>query len=181
MTFGAVVLPGVLGTVRPNGLQASFTTYLMFLPLTVLISGLAEEPGWRGFALPHLQERFGPLLGTLILGVLWAIWHFPLFLTGWARSSDLLTLVEFTVTATTVAIILTWVFNNTRGSLLIAMLLHGAVDAYIPSELFADPRMNTLLPILIGFGIVALLLIILTRGHLSHQRLVSSVNTPNTL
>jgi membrane protease YdiL (CAAX protease family) len=172
-TFGAVVLPGVLGTMRPDGLQASLTTYLTLLPTAVLISGLAEEPGWRGFALPRLQERFGPLPGTLILGVLWSIWHFPLFLTAWTPGSGLLTLVEFTVTATAIAVILTWVFNNTRGSLLIAMLLHGAVDAYSPAVLFADPQLNSLLHAMVGFGIVALLLLVLTRGNLSYQRLTA--------
>jgi membrane protease YdiL (CAAX protease family) len=176
-TLGAVVLPGVLGTVRAGGLEASLTTYLSFLPLTILVSGLAEEPGWRGFALPRLQERFGPLLGTLILGVLWAIWHFPLFLTGWTMEAGLLPLVEFTVTATAIAIIITWVFNNTRGSLLIAMLLHGAVDAYSPAILFADPRLSTLLHAVLGFGLVALLLIVLTRGRLSYQRLIIDANS----
>ncbi|GHO97644.1 CAAX amino protease [Reticulibacter mediterranei] len=180
-TLGAVVLPGVLGTVRADGLQASLSTYLILLPAAVLISGLAEEPGWRGFALPRLQERFGPLLGTIILGVLWSIWHFPLFLTSWTTAAGLLPLIEFTATATAIAIIITWVFNNTRGSLLIAMLLHGAVDAYSPAVLFADPQLNTTLHALIGFGMVALLLIVLTRGRLSYQRLVSSVDAHDKL
>jgi membrane protease YdiL (CAAX protease family) len=172
-TLGAVVLPGVLGTVRADGLQASLQTYLTLLPITVLVSGLAEEPGWRGFALPRLQERFGPLLGTLVLGILWSIWHFPLFLTSWTADSGLLQVIEFTVTATAIAVIITWVFNNTRGSLLIAMLLHGAVDAYSPAVLFADPQLSTLLHAVLGFGIVALLLIVLTRGRLSYQRLTA--------
>jgi uncharacterized protein len=176
-TLGAVVLPGVLGTVRVGGLEASLSTYLTLLPITILVSGLAEEPGWRGFALPHLQERYGPLPGTIILGILWAIWHFPLFLTSWTANGGLLQIIEFTGTATTIAVIITWVFNNTRGSLLIAMLLHGAVDAYSPAILFADPQLNTLLHPLIGFGAVALLLIVLTRGRLSYQRLVSSIDT----
>jgi membrane protease YdiL (CAAX protease family) len=159
--------------VRADGLQASLQTYLTLLPITVLVSGLAEEPGWRGFALPRLQERFGPLLGTLVLGILWSIWHFPLFLTSWTADSGLLQVIEFTVTATAIAVIITWVFNNTRGSLLIAMLLHGAVDAYSPAVLFADPQLSTLLHAVLGFGIVALLLIVLTRGRLSYQRLTA--------
>jgi membrane protease YdiL (CAAX protease family) len=175
-TLGAVVLPGVLGTVRVGGLEASLSTYLTLLPITILVSGLAEEPGWRGFALPRLQERFGPLLGTIILGILWSIWHFPLFLTSWTTSAGLLQLIEFTGTATAIAIIITWVFNNSRGSLLISMLLHGAVDAYSPAVLFADPQLSTLLHTLIGFGAVALLLIVLTRGRLSYQRLVASAD-----
>jgi membrane protease YdiL (CAAX protease family) len=170
-TLGVFVLPGVLETARVDGLQTSLMVYLSFLPITIMISGLAEEPGWRGFALPRLQERYGPLLGTLLLGLLWSIWHFPLFLTSWAPSHDLLTLITFTAAATAIAVIITWVFNHTRGSLLIAILLHGAVDAYSPVVLFADPRVSTVLSTMIGFAAVALLLIIVTRGRLGYQHL----------
>src|SRR5947199_3415499 len=44
----------------------------------LLFIGLGEEPGWRGFALPHLQARFSPFLASLVLALVWAIWHLPL-------------------------------------------------------------------------------------------------------
>jgi membrane protease YdiL (CAAX protease family) len=59
--------------------------YVPFLLLQMVTTGLAEEPGWRDFALVRHQRLHGPLLGTLILGVLWAGWHLPLFLTDWGR------------------------------------------------------------------------------------------------
>ena len=58
-------------------------TYLLTLIVGVILGPLWEEPGWRGFALPRLQAQFGPLVGTLILGVLWALWHIPGYLGGW--------------------------------------------------------------------------------------------------
>jgi membrane protease YdiL (CAAX protease family) len=62
-----------------------FLLYVPFLLLQMVTTGLAEEPGWRDFALMRHQRQHGPLLGTLILGVLWAGWHLPLFLTEWGE------------------------------------------------------------------------------------------------
>ncbi len=168
--LGAVILPGVLATYRSSALGSVLLLYLSLLPVTFLTSGLAEEPGWRGFALPRLQRRHGPLLGTLILALLWAGWHLPLFLTSWAPGSGLLTLIEFAIGTIALAIVITWVFNHTQGSLLIAMLIHGAADAFGPVFLFSHPLASTLLPVVVGFGAVALLLIVVTRSRLGYQR-----------
>src|SRR6266566_3026070 len=51
----------------------------------VIAAPLGEELGWRGFALPRLQEQYGPLRGSLLLGLLWGLWHLPLFLTAWEK------------------------------------------------------------------------------------------------
>ena len=144
--------------------------------MEIFTSGLAEEPGWRGFALPRLQQRYGPLLGTIILGLLWGGWHLPLFLTSWALSTNGLEVCEFILSALSIAIVITWVFNHTRGSLLIAILLHANVDAVgstialvglFPLQLM---QKSGYLPELIAFGTVALLLIVVTRGRLGYQR-----------
>lgn len=61
--------------------------FVMFVPgliMQFLTTGIAEEPGWRDLALPRVQPMFGPLPGTVILGLIWGVWHLPLFLTQWA-------------------------------------------------------------------------------------------------
>src|SRR5919107_4871234 len=84
LVLSVIVLPGVLASFEGQGLASSGISLaplpLLSLFVYVLFHGpLAEEPGWRGFALPRLQSLHGPLVGTLILGPLWALWHLPLF------------------------------------------------------------------------------------------------------
>jgi len=64
-----------------------FTRYLPYVVLTTLATGLAEEPGWRGFALPRFQAKHGPLVGIFISGLVWSFWHLPnlLFQPGCGR------------------------------------------------------------------------------------------------
>ncbi len=85
-------------------------------------AGLAEEIGWRGYGLPGLQQRFSALTASLILGVIWALWHFhPInFAILWPRAFwYFFNILPFTV-------LLTWVYNNTHESLLLAVLFHTA-------------------------------------------------------
>jgi membrane protease YdiL (CAAX protease family) len=83
----------------------------------------SEEAGWRGFALPRLESKYSALVSSLILGVIWTFWHLPLFyLTG--ASQMTIPLPIYLVLVITVTIYLTWLFNNTRGSLIITTLAH---------------------------------------------------------
>jgi uncharacterized protein len=140
---------------------------------------LGEEVGWRGFALPRMQPRYGPLWGTLLLGVLWVFWHLPDFLTpaqGGGPGVSFATLLTnfsiFFLFVVALAIIFTWVFNHTRGSIFIAILLYASINTpqvvWIPLFLAVDVTgMN--LAALIAFGVPALLIVILTRGRLGYQ------------
>jgi len=86
-----------------------------------------EEIGWRGFALPRLTERFGLALSTLLLGVIWACWHLPLFFVkGASTFGQSFPLYLMQVTALSVAI--GWLYWRTQGSLLLVMLMHAAVN-----------------------------------------------------
>jgi uncharacterized protein len=111
----------VLGASAPSPAELGAWSGLVptfFLQLLVPgIGGAWEEPGWRGYALPKLQGGHSALLASLILGVVWAFWHLPLMVIGQIHLSDPVYIVAWTV-------VLTWVFNNTNGSVLIAMLMH---------------------------------------------------------
>jgi membrane protease YdiL (CAAX protease family) len=120
-----------------SGLGPLYSVVPMILMLTVF-AGMGEEFGWRGFAMPRLQARYGALVSSLIVGVLWGLWHIPLFLVEgtaeyeWRMDAGLIPAVlMFTVFVTAWSIQYTWVFNNTKGSVLLAAVLHGAGNAWM--------------------------------------------------
>jgi membrane protease YdiL (CAAX protease family) len=86
---------------------------------------LAEEPGWRGFAQPRLQARYGALAAALIIGVLWSTWHLWYVITpgGFANVTGADAAATY-IRLTSTAVIYAWMYNSTNGSLLIAMLAH---------------------------------------------------------
>ena len=171
--LSVVVIPGVLGSFKGLGALAPLSLLGVFVYVLFLGGALGEEPGWRGFALPRLQSLHGPLVGSLILGPLWALWHLPLFLTPW-NELTFFNVVVFVLATTCLAIMYTWVFNNTKGSVLMAILIHASFNASatgILGPLFPAPILNDygLLPILGGFGVFAVVLVALTRGRLGYR------------
>lgn len=100
----------------------SFQTFVVAL-LFMTIKGPVEEFGWRGLALPLLQRRFTPFWAGLILGVIWGLWHFPAFLLGGTPQSAW-SFTPFFVGSVAVSVIVTQLFNASRGSILLPALLH---------------------------------------------------------
>jgi membrane protease YdiL (CAAX protease family) len=147
--------------------------YLPLLVMQFVTTAAAEEPGWRDFALPRLQRRFGAVSGTAILGLLWGGWHLPLFFTqwgGWPHASWTLP-VEFVAGCVPLSLVMTWVFNRTGESLPVVMVLHASINttySLVWSEVFPtlDLTRDTLHVQLIASTAVALLLIVATRGRL---------------
>jgi membrane protease YdiL (CAAX protease family) len=100
---------------------------ILFFLYNFIYGGLSEEPGWRGFALPRLQAKFSPLTSSLILGVIWAVWHAPAKFGGIEATSLSDTIVEW-VLIVLVTIIFTWLYNRTKGSILVTALIHPAMN-----------------------------------------------------
>ena len=111
----------------------------------MVTTGLAEGPGWRDFALVRHQRRHGPLVGTLILGVLWAAWHFPLFLTEWGAwmgGADPMAVLQFVAFRVVLSVVVTWVFNRTNGSLPLAIVAHVSNSTFVQVESTKDIPMT---------------------------------------
>jgi uncharacterized protein len=124
-----------LEVVLLGGQPPSLGALIGVLPILVVVSvymvifvALGEEVGWRGYALPALQARYGALVSSVILGVLWAFWHLPVFFNPDTHYSDLPFVLQLAFQIP-VAILFTWVFNSTGGSVLMAILLHAVLNA----------------------------------------------------
>jgi membrane protease YdiL (CAAX protease family) len=81
-----------------------------------------EEIGWRGYVLPRLQAKHSALASSLILGVVWGLWHLPKYLSHW----DLVSFLFFLVAILARAVLYTWLYNNTKGSVLLTTLFHAS-------------------------------------------------------
>ena len=149
---------------------AALAAYLPVLALQVISTGLAEEPGWRDFALPRLQPRYGPLRGTLLLGAVWGCWHLPLFLTEWGGWPTVGpgAVVTFLLAAIAFSIVITWVFNRTGESLPVVVILHAGVNTFfsvgwVP---LAAGHGDASLVLLVASLLVSVVLLVSTRGRL---------------
>ena len=185
--LGILLVPGALASFTPPA-SAGWLVYpgvLGFVGTLVIGGPLFEEPGWRGFALPRLQARWGPLASSLILGVLWAGWHLTEYTEpGFAATNGGLTaqgVGAFALALISFSVIMTWVFNHTRGSLLVAILLHTAINwsqFFLTSELFPAAGTNEEGP-LVTFGLTALVLVVATRGRLGYARAAGEAGVPS--
>ncbi|TSI12690.1 CPBP family intramembrane metalloprotease [Brevibacterium aurantiacum] len=157
----------------------SVTALLAFVPMflfQMVTTGLAEEPGWRDFALPRLQCRFSPLNAACILGPLWGIWHLPLFLTEWGGYPDATWVrpAAFLIFCFAFNIVMSWVFNRTGQSLPLSMMMHVSANTFASlmwSELFplldADGELIWI-AMALGSSIAAVIIVATTRGRLGH-------------
>lgn len=156
-----------------------FTVFLPLVILGIFIPSIGEEPGWRGFALPRLQDRYGPIWGTLVLGTLVGLYHLPAFFTPFLGPITFYGFVAFVLTAIAGTFIYTWVFNGTGGSLLIVILLHAAGNAAsgLLTPIFGGLGYGGWAATIIDggtlniivFATIAAILVILTRGRLSYK------------
>ncbi|WP_418280757.1 type II CAAX prenyl endopeptidase Rce1 family protein [Halorubrum sp. DTA98] len=114
------------GAFSPNVLTLAFG-----IILGTFIGGGQEEIGWRGFAQPELQQRYGGLVAAVIIGILWGLWHLPLFFdpaaphAQWPLASQL----AYFVGITGFSVLLAWVYNGSGGSILLVMIMHGSENA----------------------------------------------------
>jgi len=124
-----------------GNMQPLYQIVPMFI-IFVITAGLGEELGWTGFLTPRLQARYSALVSSLIRGVLWGFWHIPLFLfsgldhpsladfpySGWVSQKGFLIAMGAFILINQIpwSIFYTWIFNSTRGSLLLVAILHGS-------------------------------------------------------
>ena len=119
---------------------------------TILLAGLyagplGEELGWRGFLLPEFQKRYSNLKSAIIIGLIWFIWHIPLW---WApfgtlvsgEPISLIPVITYFTMLICLSIIITWLVINSKGSVLIAILFHLSINAGIALLFYPELNMD---------------------------------------
>jgi uncharacterized protein len=133
--------------------QANYLPYLGWavLPMWIVTFGFGEEIGWRGFALPRLQKTMNVSKATLILGLLWSLWHVPSFFyhetyvgMGWIM------LPGFLIGVLCGAVLFTWLYNGTGGSVFMVAVWHALFDLFTASAAGRD-----FIPIVTSVGVIA--------------------------
>ncbi|WP_163508399.1 CPBP family intramembrane glutamic endopeptidase [Fodinicola acaciae] len=151
---------------------AVLIAYVPGLLLQMITTGLAEEPGWRDFAQPRLQQKYGPLAAAFILGPIWGVWHLPLFFSEWGDwpHVTVLGIVEFVAATTALSIVMAWVFNRTGESLPLAMLLHVSINNFFSivwSSMYPTLTKDDVGHVmLLACAVVAVIVLVATRGRL---------------
>jgi membrane protease YdiL (CAAX protease family) len=165
LNLGAIYLNVLLGAPAPT--SAAFGTWPAILGAFALrlvnpLDGpMLEELGWRGFAQPHLQERFSPLTANLILAVLVTIWHFQYIPTGdyaWI----------YIPATMAVTILYGWVYNATGGSVLLTLLMHATEPLIWVNFTGADDARAVGLRVTI-YAVTAVIVILLTGKNLGRK------------
>lgn len=127
--------------------------YILIVNTVLMTVGQAgEEIGWRGYALPRLAGRMGLARASVLLGIIWGCWHLPLFfLPGVRQTGQSLPVYLLMVPALSVAI--AWLYAHTNGSLLLAMLMHAAINQTSKFIPMADPAASN--PLALSHSLIA--------------------------
>jgi membrane protease YdiL (CAAX protease family) len=165
----ATIYPGELLPALPGKWPLFYSQWPLGVLMIAVVTGLAEEPGWRGFAQPTANRRYQPLIAALVVSLIWATWHLPNALFGPSLTE---TATHFVATVVN-GFVLAWVYNSTGGSVLLVMLLHGAQNGTngLVQRLFegaADSPSTTTYYLVsaLTFGVLMVIVAALTRGRL---------------
>jgi pimeloyl-ACP methyl ester carboxylesterase/membrane protease YdiL (CAAX protease family) len=167
--FGLGLISG--SPISPSPPSSAWLSVPLMFAVFVLLGGI-EEIGWRAFALPRLQPRFGALRASVLLGLIWGFWHAPQWFIPQTGQGNF-PFPAFVVWVVALSVMFTWIFNGTRGSVLLVILTHAATNAFqgpwlaglalLPeAERGIDPHVL----VMVSQVVLSLAIVVLTRGRL---------------
>jgi uncharacterized protein len=153
LSFVALCLMGVPVPVPPFSVSSVGTILIMFV--VFFVAALCEELGWSGYALDPLQERFGALEAALLIGMVWAVWHFiPLLQVP----RSLVFIAWWSLGTVASRVIIVWLYNNTGKSVFIATLFHTMINltwqVFPINGSYYDPRVTGLITTIVAVFVV---------------------------
>ncbi len=149
-------------------LMPPFYIYPLLLLFVMVLGGGLEEPGWRGFALPMLLKKYTLFSASILIGLLWGLWHLPLFFIPGSSQFNL-PLHLYIPNAFALSIIFSWLYIKSKKNIWLAIILHGGINAaytFYPGMNSIETSFGTLsfyVPITLSTSIIAILLTICYR------------------
>lgn len=175
---GYILLGGTEPDFVPFGARWLIVTINFVLVL--LIGGpLGEEFGWRGLALPALEAKYGALWGSLLLGVIWTVWHLPLFFIT-ASAQYGMSFWLFALLTLALCILMTWIYHGSGDSLLLVMLFHAAVNTWSGPLKISPEATGSILPFTLVV-ILAWVAAILVASRLKKMHIKNKLLMPEML
>jgi len=156
----------------------SFAGFLTAPVLVLFLLGpLGEEFGWRGFLLPGLLRRYSPLSASLIMGVVWAVWHTPFYYARWVQTPYIA--LAFLIGVTGFSILFTGLYLGSRGNLLLCILMHWMINASQPiaSNMFPDLQSYNRSYLLTDLGVLLAIAGVVAAFSLLSKRKVQELRT----
>jgi membrane protease YdiL (CAAX protease family) len=152
--------------IEPEALTGLIEQPLLIVPTLIfwlLFGPVPEEPGWRGYALDGLQDRRSALWASLIVGIVWSVWHLPLFFIEGTWQAEAVGLGTqrfwlYMLAMVVESVLYTWIYNNTNGSTLAAILFHFVGNAF--GELFALSERAEVYSFILGVATVVAVIVI---------------------
>lgn len=184
--FAAIAVNMLAGN-EPPGFEffsGQWHLILLFFLVTFIGGPLGEEIGWRGFSVPYLQRKTTPLLTALMIGIAWGLWHLPEFFTQGALHYQMgaVYIPLFVLCEIALSVVMTWLYNKTNGSLLIAgLLFHNAENFWsvaLTTNATTDVlqggqvsvNMNLWILSIIIYAVFAIALALATKGRLGYEK-----------
>jgi uncharacterized protein len=143
---------------------------LAIVPMFIVIGLInGEELAWRGFALPRFQASYNALTSSVIVGILWTLFHLPLFFTATGSSQADMSFVSFLVSTVSLSILYAWMCNNTRGSVFMAYLFHASANTW--TTIFSVDHSNHFVDWAVsGLLLLAALIVVVIAGAVNLSR-----------
>jgi len=156
----------------PSGTAEGGMSAVLFTIGAVIAGAIGEELGWRGFGQSRLQVRFGALWAAIVIGLLWSTWHlWPVAVPGGLSLFDWTDFPQTYLRLTSTAILYAWLYNSTRGSLLVILVAHGAFN--VDTSIVQTPSSDVhTIPIIVAVlhGLAALAVVMATNPRTLTRR-----------
>ena len=132
---------------------------LTFFIYNVIFFGFGEEVGWRGFALPRLQNKSNAFTASIILTLFWALWHLPLFFyrSGYT-TMEISGIAGWVFSLLTGSVLLTWLYNSSRASILICAVFHSTIDIAFTADIADKSMVNYMGFLITVWGLLTILI-----------------------